>query len=287
MISMTGFAHKEVEGNVSLSVEIRGYNSRYLEVSVNTPSWLTGIEPNIRDCVSSACNRGKVEVSVRIFEHNIPIKVTVNGDAAKTYKTAIAGLAKELDISEKPSLALLLSLDGVLEVEKNRDNNRYWNIIEPVMREAMESFTASRITEGKYTEQDIMKSLGRIEASLEIVVSHAATMEDTIKNNIKTRFAEILGNSVDENRVLMETAALLVKNTISEEIARLHAHLSEFKAEAARNAQSGKKLDFISQEINREINTIGSKSCILEVSHAVVEMKDALENIREQLRNVE
>ena len=96
-----------------------------------------------------------------------------------------------------------------------------------------------------------------------------------------------LGKTIDENRILAETAVLLMKYTINEELSRLSSHLDEFRAEVGRNPSPGKKLDFLCQEINREINTIGSKTPILEVSHAVVEMKEALENIREQLRNVE
>ncbi len=122
---------------------------------------------------------------------------------------------------------------------------------------------------------------------MEVVAGHAPALERSIADNLRSRFAELLGNAVDENRILAETAVLLMKYTISEELARLRAHLEEFRSEAARNAAPGKKLDFLCQEINREINTIGSKSPILEVSRAVVSMKDALENVREQLRNVE
>jgi uncharacterized protein (TIGR00255 family) len=124
---------------------------------------------------------------------------------------------------------------------------------------------------------------------------YTPVLENSIRENIRTRFAELLedagsaglGHSIDENRILAETAVLLMKYTINEELSRLSSHLAEFRAEAERNSSPGKKLDFLCQEINRDINTIGSKTPILEVSHAVVEMKDALENIREQLRNVE
>jgi uncharacterized protein (TIGR00255 family) len=112
-------------------------------------------------------------------------------------------------------------------------------------------------------------------------------MEKEFQENLRGRFKELLGDGIDENRILQETAVLLVKNTIAEEISRLEAHLAEFRAEAERNPSPGKKLDFLCQEINREINTIGSKTPNLEVSRAVVDMKDALENIREQLSNVE
>ena len=119
------------------------------------------------------------------------------------------------------------------------------------------------------------------------ITSFIPIIENTLKENIKTRFEELLGNKIDENRILAETASLLIKYTISEEVSRLISHLNEFVKETQINSRPGKKLDFLCQEINREINTIGSKSAIIEVSAEVVIMKEALENIREQLRNIE
>ena len=288
MISMTGFGCREINNkDVSLIVEIRSYNSRYLEINVNAPPWLLVFEPNIREAVSRVCYRGKIDVVIRIREHNLPVKVSVNIDTAQAYKSAIDSMAKNLGIREKPGLALLLNLDGVLEIEKNRDNEGYWKIIEPVFTETLTIFNESRIIEGKHTEQDIIKYVSRIETSYKVITSFANTLESSIKETIKARFNELLEDKVDENRILAETAVLLLKYTISEEISRLGAHLNEFRKEISENLYPGKKLDFICQEINREINTIGSKSNILEVSRAVIEIKDALENIREQLRNVE
>ena len=288
MISMTGFAYREKAGDdISLSVEIKGYNSRFLEIYVSTPPWLSGLEPRIREQISASCGRGKVEVQVRLREHNAPVSVLVNAEAAKAYRDAIASLAAGLGLNEKPALSTLLAMEGVLEVEKNRDDERCCKAVEPVLIEAVEVFGAERIREGKHTEEDILKSIGVIERALAAVASLGPALETSIKENIKTRFAEVLGNRIDENRVLAETAVLLMKYTISEELSRLDSHLAEFRAETASNPRPGKKLDFLCQEINREINTIGSKSAVLEVSRAVVEMKEALENVREQLRNVE
>jgi uncharacterized protein (TIGR00255 family) len=126
-----------------------------------------------------------------------------------------------------------------------------------------------------------------LEESVKTVSARAPELEISIKENLHTRFKELLGDKIDDNRILAETAVLLMKYTISEELSRLSAHLTEFRLETERNPSPGKKLDFLCQEINREINTIGSKTPLLEVSMAVIEMKNALENIREQLRNVE
>jgi uncharacterized protein (TIGR00255 family) len=285
---MTGYGCREKAGqDFSVSVEIKGCNSRFLDVAVNLPPWLSSLEMKIRSQIASCYGRGKVDVFIRVREHNAPVNISVNTNAAKAYYDAINKLAHELDLSEGCALSSLLEMEGVLEIEKNRDEDRYWQEIEPLLQDAMKAFSAEREREGKHTEEDILANLGKIEASLKTVASFASVIENGIKENIKSRFAEVLGNLIDENRILAETAALLVKCTISEEISRLSSHLGEFRAETQRNPRPGKKLDFLCQEINREINTIGSKSTVIEVNGEVVQMKEALENIREQLRNVE
>ncbi|MDR1588009.1 MAG: YicC family protein [Treponema sp.] len=288
MKSMTAYAYREktAEG-VSLSVEIKGYNSRFLEIYANLPPWLSALEPRLREYIASRNKRGKIEISLRAREDNAKISVTVNTGVARASRDAILAIAADLGINEKPPLSLILGMEGVIEIERNRDDERLWKETEPVLREAADAFETERAREGKHTEDDILKHVGQIETMLEKVTAHVPELENSIKENLRIRFSEFLGDQVDENRVLAETAVLLMKYTISEEVSRLGAHLSEFRAETARNPAPGKKLDFLCQEINREINTIGSKSNILEVSRAVVEMKDALENVREQLRNVE
>jgi len=289
MTSMTGFAYKEwANDDVSISVQIKGYNNRFLEIFVNTPPWLPQLEQRVRDIISGLCGRGKVEVAIRVKETNAPMTITVNENAAKAYMQAVSGLASNLGINEKLSITALINMEGVLDIEKNHDDERYWRMIEPVLTEAAAAFQQERIREGKHTEEDILKSISRVESALQTVAAHVPALEASIKDNIKARFKEISeGGEIDENRVLAETAILLMKYTVSEEISRLSSHLAEFRAETTKNDRPGKKLDFLCQEINREINTIGSKSAILEVSRAVVEMKEALENVREQLRNVE
>jgi uncharacterized protein (TIGR00255 family) len=288
MKSMTGYACREITGeDITLSVEIKAYNSRFLELSVNLPPWLSSLEPRIRDLMSFRIGRGKIEITVRLREHNAKISVSVNTEAALAYQKAVSLLAESLKTGEKPGLSLILGMEGVLEVEKSRDDDRYWKHIEPVLLKAAEEFEAERLREGRHTEADIFSHIGVIEAAVEAVAAQAPALEASIKENLRSRFAELLGNQIDENRVLAETAVLLVKYSISEEISRLSSHLAEFRAETRRNPSPGKKLDFLCQEINREINTIGSKTTVLEVSRAVVDMKDALENVREQLRNIE
>jgi uncharacterized protein (TIGR00255 family) len=288
MKSMTGFASQEIQDDgIALSVEIKGYNNRFLDLFVNLPPFLSSLEGEIRDYISSRFKRGKVEVNIRVKERNSDITVSVNHRAARVYHDTILGLAGELGLQEKPSLALLLGMEGVLEIEKTRDDEKYRALIQPLLQKAADQFEAERVREGRHTQEDILLHIASLEESLKTVASYAPALEATIRENLQTRFAELLGDKIDENRILAETAVLLMKYTISEELSRLSSHLAEFRAETERNPSPGKKLDFLCQEINREINTIGSKTPVLAVSRAVVDMKDALENIREQLRNVE
>jgi uncharacterized protein (TIGR00255 family) len=285
---MTGYAFREMQDEqVSLAVEIKGYNSRFLEPYIYLPPLVSSMEPGIREYISGRFKRGKIEINIRLKEHNSPVSVSVNREAAKAYMDAIAGLAKMLGIRKKPSLDFLLGLEGVLEIDKTRDNDRYRSIIWPVLSAALDSFEAERNREGKHTEEDILSHLSVLESSLDMIAPLAPSLEREMQETLRNRFGELLGGQIDENRILQETAALLVKYTISEEISRLKSHIDEFRAEILRNPSPGKKLDFLCQEMNREINTIGSKTQNLEVSHGVVNMKEVLENIREQLRNVE
>ena len=288
MKSMTAYAYSEsAKEGLTVSVELKGYNSRFLDLSIHLPVWLSSVEMRVREYLGSRFVRGKVELSVRIKEDSSPVSISINKNVAAEYKTAIVELAKALDIKDEPELGMILGLEGVLEIETNRDAEKYWPRIESVLAAAADRFEAERVREGNHTAGDILSHLAILEDSVQAISRHLPELEASIKENLRARFAELLGDRIDENRVLAETAVLLMKYGISEELARLSAHLKEFKVELEQNPGPGKKLDFLSQEINREVNTIGSKTPVLEVSRAVVEMKSALENIREQLRNVE
>jgi uncharacterized protein (TIGR00255 family) len=290
MKSMTGYAYREFQDDgITVSVEIKGYNSRFLDLNVTLPPWLSSLESAVRNKIQARINRGKVEIYIRIKENDAPLRIIVNSNAAKAYEEAIIKLAGDLGRNEKPSLGLILGLEGVIETDRMRDDERYRAMIEPLFEKAIEDFETERLREGKHTESDILIHVSNIEKKVEEIADEVPLMEKEIKDNLRSRFNELMGGMavVDEGRIIAETAVLLMKYTVSEEISRLHSHLKEFRAENERNNSAGKKLDFLCQEINREINTIGSKTVILKVSQAVVEMKDSLENIREQLRNIE
>lgn len=288
MKSMTGYAYTEkTVDQTTLSVELKSYNSRFLDLSLHVPLWLGRLEPPLRELVSSSIQRGKVELTLRVKESCSNLQIAADPAAAKAYAHAIREVADSIGIPGMIPLNLVVAQEGVLSSERVIDMDRYWSLVEPVVASALSDFEDFRIREGNKMTADIEEMIGRINDSVQQISDFVPQMEEKFKENIRTRFREVLGNEIDEQRILQETASLLVKYTINEELVRLRAHLEALAHEVRNNPAPGRKCDFICQEINREINTIGSKNQILEVGQAVITAKDALENIREQARNIE
>jgi uncharacterized protein (TIGR00255 family) len=288
MISMTGFGHAErLDERFSAVVEIKSYNNRYLDINVTMPGILSSLEARIRDVVGGTARRGRVDVYIRIRELDEDLTVTVDRGALRGYLAALAELQSEAGIDDPVTLSHLLRFDNVLRTERDIDQDRYWNVLEPLLKAALDEWQSSRVGEGTRLRADILAQLDSIETCVRGFESHAAEIETHIKQGLRERFQEVLGNDVDESRVLNEVAVQLTRFSINEEIIRLRAHLESFREITDAGGAVGKKLDFLCQELNREINTTGSKSIIVDVNQLVVDAKDALENIREQLRNVE
>lgn len=286
---MTGYAYKEItDEEVNLSVEIKSWNSRFLDLSINMPSFLGRLEQRIREAASSSILRGKVELNIRLREKNAPVTIDVDENAARAYMVAIQKVQNAVGLgSEKIPLNLIVNQEGVLNIQKDVDPERFWAMIEPVFKDALADFTADRDREGANLKKDLLEKLAKIEESEKLFKDWIPQMENLFREGLLKRFHEVLGDEVDEQRVMTETAALLVKYTINEEVVRLQSHIDALKSEMETNPAPGRKIDFICQEMNREINTIGSKNQFIEVGQAVINAKDALENIREQAKNVE
>ena len=299
MNSMTGYGYEElVEEKLFLSVEIKSYNSRFLDLSINLPSSLSRLENFFREKMTAAVVRGKVDVYIRLREEEPATTVLVNQEAVRSYATAIAQVSQMLSemqgaagsqvaSTSQSQLELILGQEGVLVSHREFDLDSYKALLEPVFDKALEQFLADRRREGENLKVDLQEKLAVLEDAAAFFTQWQPQMENAFKENLQRRFQELLGEGYDQQRVLTEVAALLVKYTINEEIVRLKSHLSALAKELVDNATPGRKIDFICQEINREINTIGSKNQFTEVGAMVITAKDALENIREQARNVE
>ncbi|MFP4644289.1 MAG: YicC/YloC family endoribonuclease [Spirochaetales bacterium] len=288
MKSMTGHAwHEWQDDTTSVSVELKSYNNRYLDVNVQLPPRLSPIEPALRARISSAFSRGKIECFIRTRSIDQPVSVRVDNVLAAEYARALRALSQAAGLEGEPSLSDLMSFEGVISTELKVDVESWQALIEPKLTEAIHTLAKSRAEEGARMYEVILDQRRTIETLVDEVDARAEDLEEHIRSSILDRFRQLSLEGVDDTRAVSETAVLLVKYSVREELDRLRSHLASFDATTREDGAIGKRLDFICQEIGREINTIGSKSVFSDVNAAVVRAKDALENIREQLRNVE
>lgn len=288
MTSMTGYSYVETSTETStVSVEIKSVNSRFLDLTINLPPYLNQLESSFRAIISEKVVRGKIDVYIRVKENESDIEIAADTNAAKAYLDAIKKIADATGYSSDIPLSLIISQPGVLNTNQNYDVEKYGQMISPVLKEALDKFCADRKREGENLKKDLLSKLSKLEECAAFFKEWQPKMESNFKEQITAKFKELLADQVDENRIMTETAAMLVKYTINEEIVRLHSHLAAMKTEIENNPAPGKKLDFLCQEANREINTIGSKNQFAEVGAMVISSKDSLENIREQAKNVE
>ena len=285
---MTGYSYVETSTETStVSVEIKSVNSRFLDLTINLPPYLNQLESSFRAIISEKVVRGKIDVYIRVKETESDIEIAADTNAAKAYLDAIKKIADATGYSSDIPLSLIISQPGVLNTNQNYDVEKYGQMISPVLKEALDKFCADRKREGENLKKDLLSKLSKLEECAAFFKEWQPKMESNFKEQITAKFKELLADQVDENRIMTETATMLVKYTINEEIVRLHSHLAAMKTEIENNPAPGKKLDFLCQEANREINTIGSKNQFAEVGAMVIASKDSLENIREQAKNVE
>jgi uncharacterized protein (TIGR00255 family) len=285
---MTGFGFAEFQNaDLSLSIDVKSYNHRYRDVVVSLPPLLTQLEPRVRSLVAERCERGRVECYIRAVELEEDLRVAVDRRAAIAYRDALEKVVSELGLPDRVNLGHLVRMEGVLKTERRWNVERFWEVMIGPLSKALDGWDQSRDIEGDKTREDILGRVGRIEECVALIDSRRDEVERHVRQEVLRRFEEILGDAVEEQRVLAETAALMVRFDINEEIVRLRAHLSGFRDTVSASGAMGKRLDFVAQELGREVNTIGSKSVNLEISTAVIDAKDCLEKIREQLRNVE
>jgi uncharacterized protein (TIGR00255 family) len=286
--SMTGFGHAEGESQGLLAtVDIRSYNNRFLELSVQLPPYLAVLEPGVRALLAGRVERGKVDVIVRVSELAERGTIVVDAALAGSYAQAMRELAALLGTGETPRLAHLVKMEGVFKLRKEREEESYRPLIEGLVGQAFAGFEAARAREGAHTLEDLLAQLAVVEREIGVASSLAPTLEAKIREGLRARLADLVGDAFDESRLLTETAGMLARFDVNEELKRMRAHADSFKASAGSGAACGRMLDFVCQELHREINTLGSKSVMLELDQSVLRMKDALEKIREQVRNVE
>ena len=288
MRSMTGFgAAEQHHDSYLIGTEIRGYNSRFLEISLDIPDNLTALEEAVRNRIAERVSRGRIEARVYLVGTDRRDPITFDHSNVVALKRALDEICQSLGLTESVSLSHLLHFEKVVTLTKRNDSEIYRSALFEVLEEACTRFETNRISEGAETARDIRRQLAHLEAGLSMIAEQVPRFEAHTREQISRRYHELLNEEIDPYRLQSETALLVLKSSINEELARMKAHIAEFHATLARPNRIGKKLDFICQELQRETNTIASKAPLFEISRGTIEMKEAIENMREQLRNVE
>ena len=288
---MTGFGrHTEETADWKVTVEVKSVNNRYLDVAVKMPKQFISLEENIKKSVSTAVSRGRVDVFLTIEEISEKNQtVIVDKELALAYYQAVKEIKDITSISSDINLGDIAAFYGVLTLNKDEaDLDSLWQVIAMALDGALAKLCEMRKVEGEKLSTDIMDRLATVKIIKDKIEERSPIVIKEHREKLYARMTEILGEvAVDEEKLLNEVAFFTDKADIAEEMARLDSHMEQFKENMAKDEPVGRKLDFILQEINREINTTGSKANDTTISHLVIEAKSQLEKIREQIQNFE
>jgi uncharacterized protein (TIGR00255 family) len=279
--SMTGYG-RGTSGN--FKVEVRSSNHKNIDININIPYYLFSYEPEIKKIVKKKFHRGRLEVFIPKQEME-NIKLKVNKSLAREYYNALVSLKDELSLSDNVGIDMVASQRDVFLLDEHEiDINGLYDAVAAALQE----LNRSRIEEGKNLIDDINERTGFIRESLADIEQKRADFSSSAREELSVRLKEFLGDiQIDETRLIQETAIMVEKTDITEEIVRIKSHLKNFTDVLKSSDIVGKKLDFIIQELRREINTIGSKAQNYEIANQVVEVKHELEKIREQVQNLQ
>lgn len=289
--SMTGYGRGSIEeGGRGFNVEIKSVNNRYLDVYIRLPRGINALEDRIRKYVASKVYRGKIDVYInqeKFSDDDIVVKV--DEGVAAAYYNALKTLRERFELKEDITLSHLTNYPDVISMEKKEEDIEViWKILTKALDQAMELFLNMRHSEGEKLGKDIKERCQLISRRVEDIESRSALIVDEFREKIKGRVTEYLKEvEIDEARLLNEVAFFADKCSITEEIVRLKSHIAQLEKTLGDKDTIGRKLDFLIQEMNREINTIGSKANDLSITNIVVDVKSELEKIREQVQNIE
>lgn len=274
-----------------VTVEMRSVNQRYSDFSIRLPREYSFLEETIRRVAASKVRRGRVEISVTIEDFREKARtVKIDWGLLQGFDRAISEVAQRLELEPSNRVDFLLSLPGVLEpvAVDEEDAELLQSLVEAAAQEAVEALVEMRKAEGARLAAALLEHLAFLEKGLKEVKALAELLPQEALARLETRIAELAGDMpIDPNRLAAEAAIIADRANIDEEIVRLASHLAEFRSTLERDEPMGRKLDFLIQEMNREVNTIGSKSNNVAVSRWVVEAKTVIEKLREQVQNVE
>ncbi len=287
MLSMTAFASSEIrEENFILEGEIKSYNNRFLDISFSLSSTLSKYEAYIKKEIEKKAQRGHIEFRLRLKSLYSQSDIIVDKGLLKAYKKAIEEVSSEIQVAPI-SASDLLSIPDIIKLDNTGSEDIYEEAVKKITENLLSSFYKEKIREGEGTRKDLERLADSFSSALSEIEENQEELEENFKEILFAKFNELMETKQDDPRVLSEVASLLVKYSINEEVSRLKIHLEEFYKLLDAPLPVGRRLDFLSQEMNRECNTIASKSQKAKINLLVVKMKDDLENIKEQIRNIE
>jgi uncharacterized protein (TIGR00255 family) len=288
--SMTGFGQGSAEGeDFKVRVDVRTVNNRFLDIHVRLPQELSSLEVTLKKQIQGGVKRGRIDLTISV-EQMKQAKFEINRPLVSGYLSALSELKSEFGLGGEPSLELLAKLPGALQVSQNSAelDDRFVASVVAGVSQALVSLTEMRVVEGQELAAELGNRLDVIEGKLPLVESEAGQLPAKYRERLAKRVQEILaGGAVDEARLAQEAVLLADRSDISEEIARLKSHIVQMRDVLRSDEEAGKRLDFILQEMNREANTILSKSNDLAISDAAIIIKTEVEKLREQVQNVE
>jgi len=289
--SMTGFGRGEASAKgISVAVELRSVNSRFLEVATRLPRSLSLRENEIKELIRKRVSRGKVNVLGTVDrENNGTLPLEINASAAKSYYKLLNQLKKAVKIKEPIKLDHLLRFSEVLDVkESDNSDEAEWELFQTALAGALDELVQMRENEGRELKKDFVARIGGLEDKLQLIEKLSVDQVPQERERLRERVKELVENeSVDEGRLELELVLLADRLDVTEECVRFRSHNKFFLEAMDNDDAAGRKLNFLVQEMNREANTIGSKSSAAEIAHLVVGVKEELEKIREQLQNIE
>lgn len=290
--SMTAYAKAEVnEKELEIGVEIRSYNSRFLDCNLKVPHGYSRLEEKIKTLIGRRVSRGRVEVKLQVRDESEEgCAFQINEPRARAYVDALMTLKDKFGLENSPTLELMTAAGGmIVPVDMEIDMDRHWGVIEKCFSIALDDLNNMRQTEGDYLKKDFFSRLDYIESVVKTIEAESDGLLDIYRNRLKER-VEALANGlveIDEGRIAQEAVLLADRSDISEEITRAKSHIAQFRAIIDAEEPGGRKLNFLLQELNREFNTMGAKTGKAMVSHLIVTVKSELEKLREQVQNVE
>ena len=291
-ISMTGFGRGEFKNdNYHFLVECKTINHKYCDINVRLPRKISFLEDKIRNYVKNFVKRGRVDLYIKLdLIGSEDVNLKFDDKLATQYVGILNQIKEKFNLQDNISVMDVAKFPDIVKCEeREEDEDLYWGMLKEALDMSLERLTDMRKAEGEKLAQDTLKRCDILTNLLKEIEKYSDTVVDEYKEKLNTRITEILENPsiIDENRLAQEVAIFADKSSITEEIVRFKSHIEQLKNTVVKNDSIGRKIDFLIQEMNREVNTTGSKSSNLNITNLVVEVKSELEKIREQIQNIE